>query len=543
MMGKGAVCRLWVTTLILFFGHPKVALSQEPAHPSHRAQELRVWDVSIPESLGYVTETHRAGNTSPNASAARSADPHAPLIIHIQDAHTNYEAQKNIAKILDHLVQRYRLKLILVEGGSGDLSLAYLREYGPPANRRQVGEKYLKAGIISAEEYLEIISDHPLILWGVEARGLYDQNVDAFLQAEELRASVEPALADARRAADALRSTLSSPDLLALEDQAAAYAERTLSLTEYVKALADLAAQRQVDLKGYPNVGRFAEVLKLETTIQLPRVQQEQQRLIGALSGSTPEAELERLVDEADGLREGRVKPPVFYATLERLAAAARVDLTAYPHLSAYLRYLKLSQRVAPTLLSAEIEQLAGELRRSLADTPEAKQLATLLEELDLIEKLLDLRLTPQEYQRLATRAADKMVSRWERFLTDQLRQQGLPVPAFTGLAALGTTLPSLQTFYEVAQNRDEALITNAIAKLTHSGEPLAVLITGGFHSARITKMLRERGVGTVVLTPKVSSPTNERLYRAVLKYKSGRGSFDEVMAIANSAQASAQTE
>jgi hypothetical protein len=63
------------------------------------------------------------------------------------------------------------------------------------------------------------------------------------------------------------------------------------------------------------------------------------------LSASTPEAELARLVEDADGLREGRVKPAAFYGTLERLAATTNTDLTTYPQLSAYLRYLKLSQR------------------------------------------------------------------------------------------------------------------------------------------------------------------------------------------------------
>ena len=47
--------------------------------------------------------------------------------------------------------------------------------------------------------------------------------------------------------------------------------------------------------------------------------------------------------------------------------------------------------------------------------------------------------------------------------------------------------------------------------------------------------MLKEQGIATVVLIPKVSHATDDRLYQAVVKYKSGHGgSFDEIMTIAN---------
>ena len=96
------------------------------------------------------------------------------------------------------------------------------------------------------------------------------------------------------------------------------------------------------------------------------------------------------------------------------------------------------------------------------------------------------------------------------------------------------TSVSTLRQFYEVAQRRDEVLVTHALAKLAETREPLAVLITGGFHSEKITQLLKDRGVGVLVVAPKVRAvATDERLYRAVLKYKSGHGSLDEVVAIA----------
>ena len=61
------------------------------------------------------------------------------------------------------------------------------------------------------------------------------------------------------------------------------------------------------------------------------------------------------------------------------------------------------------------------------------------------------------------------------------------------------------------------------------------MLITGGFHSPQITQQLKDQGVGLVVVAPKITHATDDRLYHAVLKYKSGHGTFEEVTAIANS--------
>ena len=43
------------------------------------------------------------------------------VVIHIQDAHNNYEAQTNIANIIDLLVEQYGLTVAGIEGSSGKI--------------------------------------------------------------------------------------------------------------------------------------------------------------------------------------------------------------------------------------------------------------------------------------------------------------------------------------------------------------------------------------------------------------------------------------
>lgn len=92
----------------------------------------------------------------------------------IEDSPCHLETQLELVRLLEDLYTNERVRLVLVEGGSGNASLAYLRSYGPPDNRREVAGKYLHLGILSGEEYLDIVSDWPLVLWGVEDKKLYE---------------------------------------------------------------------------------------------------------------------------------------------------------------------------------------------------------------------------------------------------------------------------------------------------------------------------------------------------------------------------------
>lgn len=62
-------------------------------------------DIVIPANLGIIKEFY-------NTPVTQNAKP---TIIHIQDAHCNYEAQKNMAKLLEYFIKEQNVKLIMVE--------------------------------------------------------------------------------------------------------------------------------------------------------------------------------------------------------------------------------------------------------------------------------------------------------------------------------------------------------------------------------------------------------------------------------------------
>src|SRR3972149_3650600 len=64
-------------------------------------------DFIIPYTQGRITDATYYGTKQ--------------VVINIQDLHCHPEVQRNISKILSHLDERYKLKVVYVEGGIGEI--------------------------------------------------------------------------------------------------------------------------------------------------------------------------------------------------------------------------------------------------------------------------------------------------------------------------------------------------------------------------------------------------------------------------------------
>src|SRR3989338_4810271 len=90
------------------FAQPSIAIQSLSKEEQPLSNPFR--DLTIPEDIGNVSEV------LPSVDGKKG-----PVIFHIQDAHGSYEAQLNIKRIIEHLVKKYRIPLILLEGAAQPL--------------------------------------------------------------------------------------------------------------------------------------------------------------------------------------------------------------------------------------------------------------------------------------------------------------------------------------------------------------------------------------------------------------------------------------
>ena len=62
--------------------------------------------------------------------------------------------------------------------------------------------------------------------------------------------------------------------------------------------------------------------------------------------------------------------------------------------------------------------------------------------------------------------------------------------------------LALVDDFYQLADKRDEAMLSNLIKKMDEQDQDVGVLVAGGYHSSGLTQMLKERDLSYITITP-----------------------------------------
>ena len=127
------------------------------------------------------------------------------FIIHVQDAHANLSGQQNLAALLDDIMTKYKIRLVLVEGGTKDDTLTALKSVAAPAVWKKVAKKFLFEGKISGEEYLNLTSDHDMKIMGIEDKELYMESLRAYAALAEKREDAVQSLKIVRNAVEKLK--------------------------------------------------------------------------------------------------------------------------------------------------------------------------------------------------------------------------------------------------------------------------------------------------------------------------------------------------
>lgn len=495
------------------------AKTQQPTLPtvspaeaeSLRAKKVMPIEIIIPEGAGHIVE------------GFKSKGALKKVIIHIQDIHTNYEAQKNLSRIIETLIKGKGLRLIMVEGGWGNVNLSYLRSYADREHRFKVAEEYLKAGKISGEEYLDIISDYDIDLEGLEDESLYKANLDAFFEIEKFRVKAAGELTTIRTAVERLKKKIYPSQLLELEKAGRDYEDEKITLADYYKYINILARKTRQELLSYPNFENFIRVTESEKHINFPSVEKERSKLIERLSKKLPKQKLTALVTKSLEFRLNKLTPAEYHSYLINEAEGTGESLDSYPNLKRYVNYISSHEDIDTTALFEEAEGLVLKVKDKLITDSRQRRLDEISSSLEVLDNFLNLRLVPNDFIYYKEHKGSFITANWIDFLNREIRRNRIKISPVRPAYTVDKNLSTLVGFYDIANERDDIFVKNAIKLMNEKEQNLAVLITGGFHTPTLARKLRECAVSYIVVAPHTTQQTDPELYRYILKYKSGR--------------------
>lgn len=198
----------------------------------------------IPAEFGRVSEEHVGKN--------------GKTIFYIQDAHDSLEAQQNIARILDHLIQSQNIKKVYEEGYEGLVPTEdYFGQVESLKDREKLGQFLMDRLRMGGAEYLHLQNPKRFQLIGADNTQLHQENIKWFGETAKFRELIESQLREVvGRLKKILLATKSreAKDWLKKRDQ---FLNQNLGVDQYIQTLSALSltgSHESLALKSFPQI-------------------------------------------------------------------------------------------------------------------------------------------------------------------------------------------------------------------------------------------------------------------------------------------------
>jgi hypothetical protein len=434
------------------------------------------------------------------------------LIIHVQDAHSNASGQANLAAALDRLMRRYRIPVVFVEGGDRDVTLDEVKKIARPEDWGIVAKRLLQEGAISGEEYLNLVSDHPMRLYGIEYPELYESNVETYAELVGKRREILGYLREIRAAAERVKNRLYPEPLRAYEETKRKSADGALKALLKLAASAGLAPGPD-----YPELEALTRVEAAEKTIDFNRANAEQAALFGALASKIGAEEVQGFIEAARRTKNAQVAQYLLYVSIFGVAEAQGISVEPFGELAKYRDYLKGFADLRLDRVLEETERLEAAVYDRLLENADLKKLRGIDRYLALLESAHAIRMSSREFALYRASRPSFETRSWQAFLNGKLKELGYLEDLVAYRPELDAAEAAIERFYEIVDRRDAAFLENAGRILAERNERAAFLISGGYHTEHLVKLLREAGYSYMVLTPVVGYETDLKKYEEML--------------------------
>ena len=460
-------------------------------------KDLNADTFSLPQELGYIQESVKVPDST-------------RTVIHIQDAHCNYAAQKSIAEILNYLTKEYGIYAVNCEGGRGDYDLSVFTSIEEENVRQKTSDFFVKEGVVNAAEYFAVNNPQKVKLWGVEDTDLYIKNLKIYRDSLSHKNEVDRYIKSIIYTLDNLKRHIYSDELLEFDTYYARYKENKISFKEYMTYLIMAAQKKFIDIKSFSNIYILSQTLRDEDEINFKKANNEKDEVVDRLKKVLSRNELEDLIGKVGQLKAERISQADFYAYLVKKAKSIKLDISAYLELQKYIIYISMYSAVDRTKITKEMNTMEDKIREALCENDTQRELGILSKNIVLTKNIFNISITRDDYAYYVEHRSAFAVSNYISFIDQKAPLYKIRVDLDKNITNLDRYRENMEKFYEYSLERDKAFIKNI--KFTDCDRPSSIIITGGFHTDNLRELFKNEKVSYVSIMPKFR---NEKGYES----------------------------
>ncbi len=445
-----------------------------------------------------------------------SSKPGTKTVLLVLNAHTSSDAQKHIAQLLEFF-QSEGIDLIGLEGADEKIDGKIFRDFPFKDSLARAAWQMVKEGKFTGAEYFYITAEKLPHFYGLENRNLYLENRDAFThtstQAEELKSTLEPL----QNGMTSLKKKIYSNRLFDFDRINVLYREGNLSYMDYLIGVIDAAKNAHISLPEFSNVYALSKAIEKEKKISTTGLQKDVQKIRGSLAKEDLDETIFTLmagekstVHSTDDIIENYKKIQTYFSDL---ISQKKIDPKKLNHFSRYFDWLTSFVSFDSTKLFEELDTLGQKIYERFGKSEKEKRLISLVESFETFQRMITIQMTQKDLERQKDTGSFQIETLID-FMKRELKGHA-PEIASSEVVKIFDAEESAQRFYELAEKRNQVFVEKIIREMDHARKDASVIVVGGFHEKGLQNALKDRGISTVVISPRIDGHASDIPYFA----------------------------
>jgi|GEM_PF-2735199 len=433
-------------------------------------------------------------------------------IVHIKDAHCNFEAQLNTSKIIKKLLGEFGFSLVCMEGCASALDVSDLSSFPDDSVKNDVTMSFLKKGNINGVEYLSVMNPQKLDVEGVEDKNLYIRNYNSFYKSLSFRKKAGNLTSGLKNYLSESKHVYFCDNLLQLDSIYEKYTQGKTDIFNLFNVLRGFCSKYKIDYENLKNIKLLENAVSLNASIDFGKVEQEKDAIIKVFLKYCTDQERQNIINTNIKYKFHQISINQYHDFISKKCDEYLIESEDYPNFNKYIMYSRLLDKIDRKLLADEIETLVSTIKKKLYTNKESEFIDTLYNKCSIITQAFELSMLPAGAKRLAEISDNFKAVELFKYLSAIEKNKNIPVTQ-QDLYFIKNALSYVSEFYTTAEKRNFELINNTLRIMKNKKLKKCVLYTGGFHTEGITRILKEKEISYTVVSPKIGTATEDDPY------------------------------
>jgi len=447
-----------------------------------------------------------------------SSNQKAPQLFIIQDAHQSLDAQKNINKLINKLVDEQKVEMVLFEGGSEPLDKTVYRFIEEDKRNLKIYDQLFKTGMLGGIEKAALSLEKNIPFIGIENPENYYENLEKLTLLYQSVEDCELELKSTEKYFKLKKGKLIQGPLKKVISNKEKFQNQHQDLNRYLKNIISLSKEHLdvnfLDVKwqsSYPQLVRYQNMVDLDSIVKTHEEQVRRElHVIKSRTENVPYLESFSFLWDPEKHWKAQGHLRWYFESFIKLINER--DEILSEELRSWMGYQILKDELSSVNLFNEIKTIENQILKSLQVSNEVMSFLEEFYEYEQFKKLIHMNITHRE---------------WSEIQHEQF--------SFVQSDKLKTLLNLAKENYRVVEKRDQDFSRHIQQRVNGSGVKRAVVVTGGFHTKALTDFLKEINLSYVVFAPSIKNIQQKTDYQKRILLASSKidfpGSKTQVMA------------